>query len=349
MAEASGPSPDEEAPTEKTPVEPASANETRPSNEKPSPGGSPSGPGLINTFREVDPQVLAEIGHLALRARMVADSALSGMHRSPKHGSSVEFAEHKEYSPGDDVRHLDWRAYARVDRDLIKRFEDESSLRALLVVDRSGTMGYPAPPAARWTKLEWVKTAAGALAVVLARQGDGVGLATFADKLTISVPPRARRGHLQEVLSALNALEADGKTQLDQAVQALSKGLSKRTLVILFTDLLDGGLEALSTLARLRARRNDVVLFHTLDLDEVEFPFEDSTLFVGMESADSLQIDAREIRKAYLDELEKFCTEAETMCRRAQVEYHRARTDQSPGQVLARFLAGRARIGRMAR
>lgn len=298
---------------------------------------------------EVDPKVLAQIGHLSLRAKIVAESALAGIHRSPKHGSSVEFAEHKEYSPGDDVRHLDWRAFARFDRDFIKRFEDETSLRALLVVDSSGTMGYPGPSSDRWSKLDYAKTAAGALAMVLARQGDGAGLATFSDRLQVSVPPRARRGHLQELLGVLSSLEADGPTRLGQALDGLTQGLSKRTVVIVFTDLLDGGLEALPALARLRARRHDVVLFHTLDLDELDFPFEDSTLFTSLEDEQEVQVDAREIREAYLEEVGRFRAEAEAICLRARVEYHLAPTHQSPGEALGRFLAARARTRREAR
>ncbi|MEO1233447.1 MAG: DUF58 domain-containing protein [Myxococcota bacterium] len=312
-----------------------------PPPEEAAPKAPPTAERPVN---EVDPKVLAQISHLNLRARVVADSALAGMHRSPKHGSSVEFAEHKEYSPGDDVRHLDWRAAARFDRDFVKRFEDESSLRALLVVDTSGTMGYPSPPADRWSKLEYAKTAAGALAMVLARQGDAAGLASFAEKLFVSVPPRARRGHLQEILATLGTLTAEGPTRLTSALEALSAGLTKRSLVVLFSDLLDGGLGALPLLARLRARRHDVVLFHTLDLDELEFPFEESTLFTSLEDEQEIQVDAREIRTAYLEELTKFRSEAEASCQRARVDYFLAPTHESPGEVLARFLATRARM-----
>ena len=298
---------------------------------------------------EVDPRTLSEIGDLALRARVVGDSALAGMHRSRNHGSSVEFAEHKEYSPGDNVRHLDWRAYARFDRDFIKRFEDESSLRALLVVDASGTMDYPAPPSDRWSKLEYGKTAAGALAYVLARQGDAAGLASFTDRLDVRVPARARRGHLQELLGQLTGLRAGGPTHFRNALEALSQGLTKRTVIVLFTDLLDGGLDALPILARLRARRHDVVLFHVLDPDELEFGFEESTLFTALESQEQIQVDAPAIREAYLQEMARFREEAAQACRRARVDYYLARTDSPPGGLLARFLSTRSRTRSLAR
>lgn len=309
------------------------------------PGEAPRG----RESREIDPRVLADMGSLALRARVVAESALAGMHRSRHHGTSVEFAEHKEYSPGDNVRHLDWRAFARFDRDYVKRFEDEANLRALVVVDSSGSMGYPGPKAPRLTKLAYATTCAGALAYVMARQGDAPGVATFTEKLEIRVPSKARRGHLQEILGVLEGLEPSGQTKLRAALDALSEGLTRRSIVVIFSDLLDGGVESLDAIARLRARRHDVALFHVLDPDELDFPFEDSTLFVSMEDERQVQIDARAIRNAYLDEVKRFCERAEVACRSARVEYQLARTDLPPGRLLARFLAQRASSRAVAR
>lgn len=299
--------------------------------------------------QELPPEILSDIGNLTLRARTVADSALAGMHRSRHHGTSVEFAEHKEYSPGDNVRHLDWRAFARFDRDYIKRFEDESNLRALMVVDSSGSMGYPSDDRGRLTKLEYASTCAGALAYVLARQGDAVGLATFTDRLSMLVPSKARRGHLQEILSNLEALRPEGPSQLAVALDRLSEGLNRRSIVVIFSDLFDGGLDALPGMARLRARRHDVALFHTLDPDELDFPFEDSTEFLSMEDDQRVQIDARAIREAYMQELSRFLQKAEAGARSARVEYQRVRTDQPAGQLVARFLARRIHTRATAR
>jgi len=298
---------------------------------------------------EVDPSVLSEIGQLSLRARMLADSVFAGMHRSRHHGSSVEFAEHKEYAPGDNLRHLDWRAFARFDRDYIKRFEDEAALRALCVVDCSGSMGYPPAPDGRLSKLDFSRTCAGALAYVLARQGDAVGLATFAHKLDIAIPARARRGHLRELLVHLEALTPSGPSRLDATLGALAEGLRSRTVIIIFSDLLDGGVDALARVASLQARRHDVVLFHVLDPDELEFPFEDTTTFVSMEDRREVKIDARAIREAYLQELARFREAAETRCRSARVEYNLLRSDVSPGRQLADFLAARSRTRASAR
>jgi uncharacterized protein (DUF58 family) len=300
---------------------------------------------------EIDPRVLAEIASLSFRARIVADSANAGMHRSRHHGTSAEFADHKEYAQGDNLRMLDWRAFARHDRDYIKRFENESNLRALLVVDASASMGYPENAKARHrlTKLEYATTCAGALAYVLARQGDAVGVATFSEKLEIKVPSRARRGHLQEILGTLEALRPVGPSQLERALDALSEGMPRRMIIAIFSDLLDGGTASLEAIKRLRARQHDVVLFHVLDADEIDFPFEDSTLFVGMETDDQINIDANAIRRAYLEELARFTGKAEQTCRSARVEYSLMRTDLSPSHILASFLARRESMRTMVR
>lgn len=306
------------------------------------PGGTASTPEAPRP-REIDPKILTEIGNLAFRARIVADSAVAGLHRSRNRGTSVEFAEHKEYSPGDNIRHLDWRAYARFDRDYVKQFEDESNLRALMVVDASGSMGYPSVEQAdRLTKLEYATTCAGALAYVLARQGDAVGVASYSERLDIRVPAQARRGHLQEILGALESLAPKGPTRLQEALDSLAEGLKRRTIVIVLSDLLDGGLDALASAARLRARRHDVIVFHVLDPDELSFPFEDSTLFESMEDDREVRIDARAIREAYLAEMDRFRARAEQVCRSAQVDYRLVPTDSPPGRFIAAVLANRS-------
>jgi len=301
-------------------------------------------------IRVLDPEVLAQAGTLALKARIVADSVLHGLHRSPRHGSSVEFAEHKEYSPGDNVRHLDWRAFARSDREYIKRFEDESHLRALALIDTSGSMGYRGDPdLKRPSKLDFSAICGGALAYVLARQGDAIGLGTFGDQLDVRVPPRARRGHVQEILHALELLEAKGTTQLAKALDALAETMSRRMILALFTDLLDAGQGALEAIARLGARRHDVVLFHVMDPDELDFPFEESMLFTSMEDTREIQVDARAVKKAYLEEVKKFLEKAEAAARGARVEYHLLRSDQDPSAALTAFVAARASMRSVAR
>lgn len=288
-------------------------------------------------------QVLTEVKNLGLKGRMLATSAVTGVHRSRLHGSSVEFSEHKEYAPGDNLRDLDWRAYARLDRHYIKRFEDERNLQALFLIDSSESMAYPRQPGRR-SKLEYSKLLAGTLAYVLSRQGDSVGLSSFSEQLQLRLPPRARRGQLQEVLTSLGGLEPSGKTALPACLSALGEGLRQRSLLLLFTDLMDEGLAALPKLAELSARGHELVLFHVLDPDEIDFPFEDNTLFRGMESAATVQIDAQAVRQAYLEEAQSFLREAESGCRAARAEYRLARSDEGAGAQLVSFLGARANI-----
>jgi len=271
------------------------------------------------------------------------------MHRSKHHGSSVEFSEHKKYSPGDDIRHLDWRAYARHDRDYIKQFEDEASLSALIVVDISGSMKYRREDENVLSKQDYAMTCAGALAYVLARQGDAVGLASFSDQFRIEVPPRARRGQLQEIFSRLETLDASGSTQLETALNSLAEGISKRMGLIIFTDLLDTNAEAMQALSRVAARRHDVSLFHLLDPDEIDFPFEGSTLFTDLEGPREVPIDAHAIKDAYLEEMRAFLERSQVEARNARVEYELIRTDQSPSRILSRYLSLRASARRSVR
>lgn len=295
--------------------------------------------------RTLDPAVLAHAEGLSLKARILGDAVVHGLHRSPRHGSSAEFADHKEYTPGDDPRHLDWRAFARFDREYIKRFENESNLRALALVDTSGSMGYRGgPDSGRPSKLDFSAICAGALSYVLARQGDAVGLATFGSQLDVRVPPRARRGHVQEVLHTLETLVPHGTTALGPALDALAEGMQRRMILAIFTDLLDAGPGALEAITRVGARKHDVVLFHVMDPDELEFPFEESTLFTSMEDDREVQVEAHTIRRAYLAEVERFLERVRTSALGARVEYHLLRSDRDPTSVLTDFATARASL-----
>lgn len=289
----------------------------------------------------LDPSTLSDVEAFGYRARILADSVVAGVHRSRHHGTSAEFSEHKEYAPGDNLRDLDWRAFARNDRHYVKRFEDESNLRALCVLDTSGSMGYPVE-GERPSKLRAAALAAAALCYLLNRQGDAVGLATHDDELVLRVPSRARRGQIQEIMQILAGLQASGPSRLGRVLDSLADGLRQRSVVVLFSDLLDGGLDALDALSRLRARKHDVALFHVLDPDELEFPFEDATRFLSMEDAREIQIDGRSVRRAYLEEMERFRRRAATACAGARVDYRLLRTDEPVGPLLARFLNERA-------
>ena len=273
---------------------------------------------------------------------------LSGIHASARHGSSSEFSEHKEYSPGDDIRHLDWRAFARIDRDFIKRFEDETNITVWLVVDHSASMNYPlsSQELGRLSKIDYAKTCAGALSYVLTRQADAIGLAGYSESLAILAPPRSKRGQLQEIFGRLDRLSPSGATNLADAAKQLSEGLRKRALILFFTDLFDNSVNSLESVTTLAAQRHDVAIFHILDSDERLFPFEGPTRFHSPERAEELTLDADTVRISYLNELERFVRSVETACNRAQIDYVSMSTNEFPGNKIAEFLVRRQTKGR---
>ena len=290
----------------------------------------------------LDPEVLAKLASLKLRARAVAEGVLTGLHRSPHHGQSVEFAEHKEYAPGDDVRRLDWKAYAKFDKYYVKQFEQETNLRAWLVVDSSGSMGFKGEEA-RLTKLEVASALAGSLAYVLVRQQDAAGVVAVADRVVRAVAPRAAATHLDAIVETLEKLAPAGRTRLAAAAAHVVEHAPRRSQVAVFSDLLDDDHAVLRELAQLRRRRHEVTLFHVLDPAELEFPYEDETIFVSMEDDARVETNARDVRKGYLAELTRWREGLEREAAAADVEYVLCRTDRPLDELLVPWLARRQR------
>ena len=290
----------------------------------------------------LEPAAVARLADLKLRARTIVEGALSGLHRSPHHGASVEFAEHKEYSPGDEIRHIDWKAYGKFDKYYVKRYEEETELRAYLVVDCSGSMGY-AGGDGKISKLTYAKWLAAGISWLLLQQQDHAGLLAFSDKVQAYVPPRGRAGHLVSLLESLEGLRADGPTDLERAIDYVSDVARRRAMVILFSDLLETGVEAVRMLRGLRARHHDVVLFHILDSDELTLPFEGPTRFEGMEQDAQLLVDPRAVRAEYLAAVGRFVDGCRRGCAEGDVSYHLVDTTRPPSDVLLEFLRARAK------
>jgi uncharacterized protein (DUF58 family) len=286
----------------------------------------------------LDAYTLARLSGVKVRARAVVEGVLSGLHKSPHQGQSVEFAEHKEYAPGDELKHLDWKAYGKLDRYYVKRYEHETNLRAVLVVDASGSMGYGSLPL---SKLDVAKVLAATLSQLLLRQQDAAGLALFSGTSMNEVPPRASPGHLTPILETLEATASGGTTDLARAADWLAEKLPRRSLVCVFSDLFDERSESLKRLLALRSRRHDVAIFHLIDPAEVSFPFEDPTLFLSMEDDRRTEVNPREVRASYLEEFQRFLDETRGACMAADVDYERVRTDEALDAVLLRFVAQR--------
>ena len=286
----------------------------------------------------LNPDTIAKVGNLKIRARSVVDGVLTGLHKSPHHGSSIEFAEHKEYSHGDEIRHIDWKAYARFDRYYVKKYEDETNLRCFLLVDGSASMGYGD---AEGGKLDYAKTMAAAFAYLLLRQQDSPGMLSFRSNIDIYVPPRASSSHYQQLLESLVRIEAEGPPDLAASIEQTAELLSGRNLVVIFSDFFDPAPDVMSMLARLRARKNEVVLFHILHRDELELPFDSLTEFIDMESDMRLLADPDAIREEYRRVFGEFMSNLKAESQRHGIDYQETPTDKDPAKALLSFLTGR--------
>jgi uncharacterized protein (DUF58 family) len=296
----------------------------------------------VSSSKLLDPAVLARLGGLKLRVRAITEGVLTGLHRSPHHGQSVEFAEHREYAPGDELRHLDWKALGKFDRYYVKRYEQETNLRAHLVVDASGSMGFRGRDD-RLTKLEYASALAASVAWLLVRQQDAAGLVLASDKVVRAIPPRAAASHVANVVDALEAAAPAGETRLGAALDWLVENARRRASVLVFSDLLDADPALMKRIAQLAKRKHEVTLFHVLDPAELDFPYDDPTLFTSMEDARSVEATGRDVRRGYLEELSRWLDEVRRSAAEADVDYALCRTDAPLEDVLLPFLARRAR------
>jgi len=293
-----------------------------------------------------DPQALMAIRNLELRARVVVEGFWKGLHRSPYHGFSVEFTEYRQYSPGDDTRYLDWRLYARSDRYYLKRFEDETNLRCHLLVDQSRSMNYGS---LKYSKSDYVRTLAATLAWFLHGQGDAVGLVTFDDRVREYLPPRHRRGHLRQLMLALEH-PADGlKTSLNEPLRRVAELARNRGLIVLLSDLLTPLDELERNLARLTAAGHEVVLLQALDPNELAFDFQRPMLFEDLESRQDVYVDPEDLRAEYQHQLSDHCGRVEVICQKLGAAFHRLATDQPLEVALVEFLRGRSRRNKLVR
>lgn len=291
-----------------------------------------------------DPPTLARLQSLSLRAQHVVEGYVAGSHRSPAHGFSIEFAEHREYSPGDDLRYVDWKVFGRTDKFYLKQFEDETNLICHLVLDVSESMRYRGPNSA-WSKLDHAATAAASLAWLILQQQDAVGLSTYDEQIRSFVRPSSNPSHLQQLLHTLENSQPKKKTSTGRVLHELADRFGRRGIVILFSDLFDDLDQLALGIKHLRHRRHDVIVLHTLDAAECEFPFRKPTLFRGLEGLPELLTDPRAVRHAYLRHFNKFLQSVESRCREMQVDYALVRNDMPLDVTLSTFLAHRmARI-----
>jgi uncharacterized protein (DUF58 family) len=289
----------------------------------------------VNPF---DPRVLARMKNLSLRARSVVDGVMVGIHPSRAKGFSSEFEGHREYSPGDEVQHIDWKAYGKFDRYFIKEYQETTHLRAYLVLDTSGSMGYASDGV---SKFDYGATLAASLSYLLLKQQDAVGLILFSRRIERMIPPKAVPGHFWAILKALEEGHPEGETSGGEVLQELAGSLKRRGLIILISDLLDDPEKVLRGLKQIRSRGSDVLVFHLLDHDELEFPFDQPAVFKDMEEDLRLPADPQVIRAAYLRTLRALLQKYEKTCASYLIDYHLFPTSVGLDKALTRYLTWR--------
>lgn len=301
----------------------------------------------IKLNERIDPAQLSRLGSLPIKARVIVEGALSGLHRARVHGSSVEFAQHKEYTPGDELRHVDWKAYGKLDRYYVKQFEQESQLTVYLVLDASASMAFAGGGIA---KLEYAGLVLAALGYLTISQQDKVGLVTCGDRaIETHVPPRGRTTHLHDLLAVLETVMEKGGTGDEGPAAALRRiaelARRRRALIVLASDLFDQSDETLAVLAHLRAQRHDVSVIHVIDPHERSFPYDGLTLFESLETPDKMLVNPAAIRREYLERMEAFLARCRTSLAAAGVDYHLVPTDRPLEQTLLDVVATRSRLG----
>jgi uncharacterized protein (DUF58 family) len=285
-----------------------------------------------------DPQMLTKLGRLEIIARTVVDGLLSGKHRSTHKGGCTDFAEYRPYTQGDDIRQLDWKKFAKTDRYYVKRYDDETNLQALLIVDASGSMQFGMSTVTKW---RYAQMATACLGHLLLRQRDSVGLAVVGETLCDYVKPLPRANHLSRVINVLEGIDASGKSKLDETLQELTGRLKRRGMVILLSDCFGDVPKLKHVLEQFRLRGHDVLVFQVLAPEELEFPFKRESFFQDLELPRRLQINPNTLRKQYLVEFRAFREQLRDMLTDIGADMVTLRTDQDLGETLAQYLRRR--------
>ncbi len=293
-------------------------------------------------YRYIDPAALARVKNLQLVARGVVEGFISGFHASPFKGFSVEFAEHREYTHGDDPRHLDYKMLARTDRLYVKQYEEETNMRVQILLDASGSMNYR--HAGRITKLEYACYLTAVLGYLMIRQQDSVGLTIFDTEVRLDLPARSSPRHFNEMMQQLEALQPGMETRIAATLHRLANRFKKRGLVVLISDLYDEPEEVIRALHHFRHRKHEVIVFHIFDKAELEFPFRDTIAFFDLETKEKLLIDALGVRDTYLQLIREFVDNYRRACAEMYVDYVMTDTSVPYDFMLSQYLAKRGRL-----
>jgi uncharacterized protein (DUF58 family) len=298
----------------------------------------------VQDYRKyLQPDVVARLANMELVARLVVEGFITGLHKSPYHGFSVEFAEHRQYMPGDEIKHLDWKIYGKTDRYYIKQFEEETNLKSYIILDASRSMAYSSE--GRMSKLEYASYITGALAELMVQQRDAVGFTIYDEKVRTYMPPHATKSYLKEILRQLETVQAGNKTGTADSLHIIAERIKRRGLVIILSDLFDRPAEVMSALRHFRHKKNEVIVMQILDPLERSFAFGRDAVFKDLETAEEMITQPWHIQKAYQQEMKHFLDSYKKECRENNIDYILLDTSTPFDVALFEYLHKRQRIG----
>jgi uncharacterized protein (DUF58 family) len=295
-----------------------------------------------DSYRFLEPAALARVKNLSLVARGVVEGFISGLHASPYKGFSIEFAEHRKYTPGDNPRHLDWRILGRTDRLYVKQYEEETNLRAQILLDTSGSMSFGSGEGL--TKLRYGCYLVAVLAYLMMRQQDAVGLTTFDTQVQLDMPSRSSPRHFNEMMQRLEAVRHGRTTDIAQTLHRMADRFKRRRLIVLVSDLYDEPEAVGRALHHFRNRRHEVIVFHVLDKAEIDLPFRAVTTFRDLETGERLQVDPTFVRDDYRRRFQEFIDGYRRMCNECRIDYVMTDTSVPYDLLLSRYLTARTRL-----
>ena len=295
----------------------------------------------VDKRKYLRPETVALLNSMSLRARLVVEGYIIGHHRSPYHGFSVEFAEHRSYGPGDEIKHIDWKLFGKTDRLYVKRYEEETNLRAHIILDTSKSMLYNS---AEVSKLSYANSLAASLSYLMINQQDAVGIAKFSEKIDTFIPPKARPSHLNLILSQLDDKDSGNDTQIGMVLHELADRIKKRGMVILISDLLDKPENIMKGLKHFRHQNQEVIVFHIQDRKESEFDFDTRTKFFDMETGEEIVTEPWHIRSNYNELISKLESNYKSNCRENLIDYVPLFTDQSLDIGITEYLIKRSKL-----
>ncbi|MFL3027696.1 MAG: DUF58 domain-containing protein [Candidatus Neomarinimicrobiota bacterium] len=296
----------------------------------------------IDKRKYLEPEMVARLSNMSLRARLVVEGYIIGQHKSPFHGFSVEFAEHRAYGPGDEIRHVDWKLYGKTDRYFVKQYEEETNLRAYILLDTSRSMEYTS---SKISKLDYGNYLSAALAYLMINKQDGVGLTLFDNQIQKFIPPRSKPSHINTILTHLDTIGSGKDTNVGIVLHEMAERIKKRGLVILISDLFDETENIIKGLKHFRHNKQEIIVFHIMDRKELDFNFTNRTKFKDMETDEQITTEPWKIRKIYQQSIRSYQDELRLRCREQKIDYVPLFTDQNLDLALNEFLKKRQRLG----